>query len=298
MPPARLGTRVKTSPWLRRLVPPALVLKIATRRAEAKWEQNRAAREDAIAAMETIVARTPRAPELNELGRSHLIEDVTSHALFWQPWPTLKLDPPSEARLRDVLRPDRGLLLSFCHVGPFHRATSAFVSRGRVPYSVVGPWFFAKPTRDYAGRHLARWRKGIDSRLVHSERSFSILQALLERGEVVLVAFDRPGPHETRFLGKTAMLADGSSRLAVQTKTLVLPIRTRRVGHVGWMDVAEPLDPRDFESVDELHDCLAALHEDWILERPEAMQDPRSFGWGEWATADSWNRPRSAGRPA
>jgi len=298
MPPASLGIRVKTSPCLRRLLPSRLVLKIATHRAEARWERNPEVREDALAAMETIIAGTPRAHELTELARAHLIESVVDHALFWQPWRTLSLDARSMAHLRDALDQDRGVLLSLCHFGLYYQATSTIASLGRVPYSVVGRWFFETPTPDYPGRHLARWRKCMGSRPVCSDGSFPILRALLERGEIVLVTFDRPGPHKTHFLGKTAMLADGSARLAVETNALVLPLRARRVGHRGCLDVAAPLDPQDFANVDELHDRLAALHEDWILERPGAMRDPRSFGWGQWATADSWIRPKSAGRPA
>jgi len=291
--------RVKTSPSLRRLLPSQAVLKMARRRGEAKWEQSTEDREKALAAMETIVAGTRRAHELTELARAHLIEEVVDHALFWQPWRALSLDTQSKTRLQEALGQDRGLLLSLCHTGQYYRATaSGVVPFGRVPYSVVGRSFYERPTHDYAGRHLALHLKRIRTWLVRADRSLPILQTLLEQGEIVELYFDRPGGHETRFLGKTATLADGTARLAVQTDALVLPIRARRVGHGGCLDVGELLDPQDFAGVDELHDRLAALHEAWILEYPESMRDPRSFGWGPWATAKSWSRPKSAGRAA
>jgi lauroyl/myristoyl acyltransferase len=203
------------------------------------------------------------------------------------------------ALLHDALGQDRGVLLSLCHFGQYHRATtSGFWSVDRVAYAVAGRSLFEKPTADYSGRYLARWLKLMTCPLVPSDRSFLLLQALLEQGEMVVLYFDRPGPHETRFLGKTATLADGTARLAFETDALVLPLRARRVGYRGCLDVGAPLDPQNFAGVDELHDSLAALHETWILEHPEAMRDPRSFGWGQWATADSWIRPKSAGRPA
>jgi len=299
MPPANLRTRVKTSPWLRRLLPTRLVFKMAVRRGRARWEQSPEDRENAVAAMETIVAGTPRAHELIELARAHLIEGVVDQALFWQPWRKLSLDAQSMARLHDALGQGRGVLLSLTHTGQYHRATtSGFWSVERVAYVIVGRSFFEKPTAGYAGRYLARWRKLLQSPLVPSDGSFPVLQALLERGEIVLLHFDRPGPHETRFLGKTATLADGTARLALQTNALVLPIRARRLGYRGRLDVGAPLDPQDFAGVDELHNRLASLHEAWILEYPQSMRDPRSFGWGEWATAESWIRPKSAGRPA
>lgn len=299
MPAVSLPLRVKTSPSLRRLVPSRVVLKLARRRGEAKWKRSVQDREKALAGMETIIAGTPRAGELEELARAHLIEEVVDHALFWQPWRTLSIDAQSKARLLEAIGQDRGLLLSLCHTGLYLRATATgVVPLGSVPYSVVGRSFYEKPTPDYPGRHLALFRKRIRTWLVLSDGSFPMLKALLEQGEIVELYFDRPGGRETRFLGKTATLADGTARLAIETDALVLPMRARRVGHGGRLDVGAPLDPRDFAGIDELHTKLAALHEAWILESPESMRDPRSFGWGKWATADSWIRPKSAGRPA
>jgi lauroyl/myristoyl acyltransferase len=293
MPPASPRVRLKTSPWLRRLLPTRLVVDRAIRRGQALWEQSPKARSGAEAAVDVIVAGTPRARERTELARAHLLESEADRALFWQPWPTARIDDEANARVRDVVGARRGVLLSACHFGPYYRTMSVFAARGRRPYAVAGPWFFEKPTPDYWGRRLARWRRGSCARLILSRGSFSIVRALLERSELVLVYFDMPGPHETRFLGKPAMLADGSARLALEADALILPLRARRVGHRAWVDVAEPLDPRDFEGVDELHDALAALHESWILELPAAMADPRSFGWAHGATPQAWTPPSS-----
>jgi hypothetical protein len=47
--------------------------------------------------------------------------------------------------------------------------------------------------------------------------------------------------------------------------------------------------------MEELHEEIAAIHERWILEAPEALEDPRRAGaWEEGATATEWVRP---GRP-
>jgi lauroyl/myristoyl acyltransferase len=248
--------------------------------------------------METIVAGTPRAHEITELAREHLIESEADRALFWQRWTTPRVDARSAARLREALSGDRGVLLSSCHIGPYHRSMSVLAALGCVPYAVAGPWFFEKPSPNYWGRRIARWRRGSSSRLIRSNGSFPILRALLERAELVFLFFDMPGPHQTRFLGKPVTLADGSARLALEADALVLPLRARRAGHRVWVDVAAPLDPRDFADVDELHDALAALHESWILELPAAMADPSSFGWAAGASAEAWIRPPSMNRSA
>jgi lauroyl/myristoyl acyltransferase len=120
--------------------------------------------------------------------------------------------------------------------------------------------------------------------------SFRTIQALLERGESVFVAYDMPGPHETHFLGKSVTLAEGTAQLAVRADAIVLPVRTRRAGHRVWVDAAKPLDPRGL-TVDQLHHTLAAVHERWILENPAAMEDPREIGWEHGATPERWVQP-------
>ena len=104
-----------------------------------------------------------------------------------------------------------------------------------------------------------------------------------------------PGRRGTHFLGKPAMLADGTARLALQADALVLPMRTRRAGATVWLDVDAAFDPRDFPSVQALHDALAAHHERSILEFPPAMEAPSTFGWDDGATAQGWIRPEPAG---
>ncbi len=298
MPPASLEIRVRTSLWVRRLLPTGLVVQRAARSGAQAWTRSPERRAGALAAMEAIVAGTARAHELTELAREHLIESEADRALFWQPWPTPSVDAHSIDLVRGVLHSNRGVLISSCHLGPYFRTMSVFAALGQVPFSVAGRWFFEKPSPDYWGRRVARWRRGCSTRLIRSDGSFPILLALLERGELVFIFFDMPGPRGTRFLGKPTMLADGTARLAMQTGALVLPLRARRVGHRVWVDAGAPLDPHDFADVNELHCALAALHESWILELPATMADPNSFGWGEGATPAAWIRPEPVERPS
>lgn len=291
MPSARLDIRAKTSPWLHGPLPPWLAVRRAEHKGQRVWERAPTARDDALAAMETIVAGTRRAGELHELARQYVIERTVDRALFWQqPW-SANLDAPSAARLRGTLSGGRGVLLSACHVGAYYRLQCAPQLNTRGTYIVPGPWFFQSPSPTYWGRRLARWHKGMKSRPVPARGSFRIIQALLQRGDPVLLFFDMPGPRETRFLGKPTTLAEGSAQLALRADALVLPLRARRLGHRVWVEVAAPLDPREFAGVDQLHDALASLHEAWILENPAAMEDPRAIGWEHGATARAWVQP-------
>jgi benzoate-CoA ligase family protein len=291
MPPAPLGIRVRTSPWLRSVLPARVAVARAERAGAKAWEHSEEAREDAIAAMRTIVAGTSRADDVDELARLYVIERAVDRALFWQqPW-SAKLDATSAARLRDALCANRGVLLSACHLGPFYRLQCAPPFKRRVSYLVPGPWFFEPPSSSYWGRRLARWHKGMKSHPVPAKGSFRVIHALLQRGESVFLFFDMPGPRDTRFLGKPAALAEGSAQLAVRADALVLPVRARRAGHRVWVDVAAPLDPRQLGGVDDLQHALAEQHERWILENPAAMEDPRATRSDDGATAPGWVSP-------
>jgi benzoate-CoA ligase family protein len=291
MPPAELALRLKTSSWLRSVTPTRLAVSRAERRGQSVWEQDAGTREEALAAVETIVTGTSRAAELDELARAHVIEASIDRALFWaRPW-SAKVDALTALRIREAMSAHRGVLFSACHVGPYYRLQSAPPFAGRDTYTVPGAWFFEPPEHTYWGRRLARWRKGMKSRPVPAKGSFRVIQALLERGEFVFLFFDMPGPRRSRFLGKPAELAEGTAQLAVRADALVLPLRARRAGHRVWVDAAAPLDPRELAGVDQLHDALIAVHERWILERPAAMEDPRTFGWKHGATPEGWVQP-------
>jgi lauroyl/myristoyl acyltransferase len=291
MPPVEMRVRVKTSPALRRLIPTGLVVDRAARRGQRIWDRDPRAREDARAGIETIIAGTPRAHELSELTRCHLIEAEAQTAMFWQPWTTPRLDAGATKRLGEALSGDRGVLLSPCHTGPYAGSPEmALKPLGHVPLCTGGPWYFDEPTPDVWGRRLARWRKASSAPVILTRGSFQLLLDALGAGACVHIFFDMPGRRRTSYLGKPAMLADGTARLAHQADALIVPIRSVREGHRKRMEVAEHLDPRRFAGVDDLHTALAAQHERWILERPAEMTDPRSFGWE--ATPSEWDRPK------
>jgi benzoate-CoA ligase family protein len=295
MPTASPAIRLKTSALARRLTPARTDVKRAERVGLEVWERAGGERERALEAMRIIVSGSERAGDLDVLGRRHLIERHADRALFWQrPW-TTKIDPESANLVEAALGDERGVILSSCHIGPYYRLDLAFPFRRRTTYLVPGEWFFQEPSPDLWGRRLARWRNGMRSHPVPATGSFRLIEALLARGEAVFVFFDLPGPRQTRFLGKPAMLAEGTAQLSVRTGAPVLPVRARRDGHEVWVEAAAPLDPADHAGADQLHQALAQQHEHWILENPAAMEDPRETGWQDGATPEAWLAP---GNPA
>jgi hypothetical protein len=290
-PSVPLGVRMRTSPWLHRLVPNRLAVRRAERRGRQTWERWPQDRDGFREALKAIVGGTERAGEVEQLTRDYLVESEVQRTLFWQPWETVNIADDTRAMLRETIAKDRGALLSFCHQGPFFHSASIGPSLGRMVYAVGGPWVFAQPTADYWGRRVVRRLEGLqaqDGRLVFSVGSFGVVKALLEERELVILHFDVPGHHETRFLGKPVMLTTGSAKLAMLTDALVVPMRLRRKGHRVWLDAHPPLDPREHEDIEQLHGALAAVHEQWILELPATFEDPRRTGFWEGANAEGW----------
>jgi lauroyl/myristoyl acyltransferase len=290
MPRAGLRIDIKTSPLLRSLIPARALLGRAVRHGRALWDTSPEQRENALATMAAIVAGTARAGEVEVLAREHLIEREVDKVFFWRRW-SCTLDDASSAVVREALSSGRGVVVSSCHSGAYYLSMRARPFRRAEQYSVIGAWFMEPPSHDYWGRRLARWRKGALGRPILARGSFPILAALLARGKLLYLFYDMPGSHETRFLGKTAMLADGTARLAAATDALVVPLRARRIASRVWLQAAAPLDPREHADAAELHRALAAHHERWILEEPAMMTDPNGFGWEGGAGPQRWSRP-------
>lgn len=293
-PPVSIGVRLRTTPWLHRLLPARLEVQRAKRRGWHTWKRWPQDRAGFRAGMEAVVGGTARAGEVERLTRAYLVESEVQRALFWRPWEAAAMQAVTRAHLDAALASGRGVLLSICHVGPYFHSASLGPTLERTVFAVGGPWCFADPTPDYWGRRQVRRMEGLrvqDGRMVPAADSFAVLRALLEQGELVLMHFDVPGRHETRFLGKPVMLTTGSAKLAVLTDAVVLPLRFRRSGHRVWVDAHPPLDPQEHGDVEQLHQALAAVHEQWILESPETLEDPRRPGFWEGASVEGWPLP-------
>ena len=285
---------LSTNPPVRRIVPTPLDLATAELRGRRAWERNPGAREGALRTMEAIVGGTERAGELEGLARRWLIEANVQAALFWRPWKAPSLDNESRERLAAALATGRGVLLSSCHLGPFFLALGAVATVRPRTFSTAGGWLFEQAEGVW-GRRIERWHRGVAERgetMLRSGGAFERLVGLLEQGEVLRLPIDMPGSVQTNFLGKPVELAGGTARLAMHTEALVLPIHTLRNGIRVSTTIGEALDPRDCSGTPELHQSLARVHEQVILQAPEQLESPNRPGaWEGGASADGWMRP-------
>jgi lauroyl/myristoyl acyltransferase len=297
LPPAPLRVRLGTAPWLRRIVPTRVAVDRAEAHGRALWCQNPREQARARAAMAAVVAGTDRAHEIEALARRHVIEARVKETLFWQPWREPQLDLASRCALDQALRCGRGVVLSACHAGHYNLGVTAVAATGRVVHSAMAWALEEQPPPGYWGRRVAHRRAHASERgerLFRAAGSFEVVRRLLGEGEIVSLLFSMPGSCDTWFLGKSVMLASGSSRLAFAADAVVLPIRVRREHHRMHLDVAAALDPRAFGGIEELHDALAGVHERWILEDPAVLDDPNRPGaWERGAGPQGWRAGNS-----
>ncbi|MFZ2050168.1 MAG: hypothetical protein WB698_12290 [Solirubrobacteraceae bacterium] len=295
MPPVDLRTRLATSHPIRRLLPTSLMVGRAEAQARVEWESTSKVRADAIEVMSAVLGNTEREGELMQIAPLYVEELKVHETLFWQPWPFPSLDQPSRERLQRAIDSKRGAVLSGCHFGQWFLLSSAVRAVGGFSFALGGAWFYEPPSHDRWGRRQAHWQRWLHRRHVRTipaVGSFPVAQQMLEEGELILNMFDMPGRHETSFLAKSVMLADGSARLAFAADAPVLPLRARREGHHIWVDVEEPLEPQGFNDADALHDRLAEVHTRWILQAPWTLESPRRAGaWEEAATPTAWTLP-------
>ena len=294
LPSAPLRIRLGTSPAIRRLVPRSVDARRAGKRGERTWERSAEARRHALVVMSAMLSGTEREGEIEALARLWIIETEVLRSLMWHPWKPVRIREDSLARLRGAVAERRGVLLTGCHQGAYYRTSSAGAQIGQPVFSTIGGWMLEPLEPGYWGRYVA-WRldaiRSNGARAVPAAGSFRILSALLQQGEVVLVQFDNPGRQETRFLGKPVMLRTGTAKLAQHSGAIVVPVLTRREGHHTFLDVGEPLDPTDFDDPLEMHRAIALVHERWILEYPEGLEDPLRDGGWPGATPERWPDP-------
>src|SRR5215210_4716585 len=134
-----------------RRLPRWVAIARAVRRGRAWWDVE-TERHRALVVMQPV-ARDPG--ELEALARRHLVEHSVREALLARLW-ELERSP------RTAPPRGRGLLVTYCHFGPFCGMPITFLdSRPRVS-AVVGAWLLKPPTPDERGLRAVRWRTGIE----------------------------------------------------------------------------------------------------------------------------------------
>ncbi|HMS62805.1 MAG TPA: hypothetical protein PKD63_11040 [Solirubrobacteraceae bacterium] len=258
-------------------------------RGRRRW-RDPAERDRARRAMDAVAGP---AADLDRLARRHLARDEQRESFIARPALIPGMPADGAEHLRAAHEHRRGVIASFCHHGPFPGVGISVAEQTGAPvHPVAGAWLAGPMSADLPER-IRVWRAayaaaGITP--VDATGSFSRLRTILEDGEIITLAFDWPGTMPTTFLGRPVLMATGTARLAHRTGALVVPTRRSLRRWRPRTVFAPALDPRAHDDWEGLHRALAAVHEEWILEDPAALEDPRRTGaWGAGAVAEGWS---------
>jgi lauroyl/myristoyl acyltransferase len=216
--------------------------------------------------------------------RRRLVEDAVRAEVQWRPWLYRRMPVEGLEHLEQARAASKGgLILATIHVGAILGLVHALAARGLKLYLPGGEWGI--PTVEgLRGRWIAtqnRWVEEAGARWVPLGESYPVLRALLERGEVCMLAVDVPGDVEVELAGRPARVRGGLARLALETGSPILPIATLRVrwGMVGF--IGEPIDPATFDDPVELTRYLVAAQEPRFVGEPEQVHSLAVDVWDD-----------------
>jgi lauroyl/myristoyl acyltransferase len=268
----------------------------AATRGRRTW-RDPAVRAAARASAEAIAGPGPR---VDRIARRHLATSAAREALIHRPEIQALVRLLGTEHLDSARASGRGVIVSHVHWGPFPGYSGTLASLVPGMPIVVGSWLLIDQPDPVAGPRQRAWRANLErsgARLIGADGSYDELERLLRAGETTFIAFDLPGRHETRFLGRPAMLASGSARLASATDALVVPGERRMHRGLPVQEFFPALDPRDHAGWQGLHQALADLYSARVRTDPAWLEDPRRGGaWEDGATADGWRLPQPAER--
>ena len=145
----------------------------------------------------------------DRMAREHLAHGAARDQLLRQPWIVRETAVEGGHHLRSAKAAGRGVILSYCHFGPFPAiGVTALTLVGDV-HQVAGAWL-AAPRPDFITPRVRRWRRLFDEAgvpLISADGCFPVVSELLRRGAVVVMAFDWPDRSTHAFLaGRFASL--------------------------------------------------------------------------------------------
>lgn len=279
----RLGVMAFTSTHTRRLYPARLSLPLinahaaASRRARTRrWREN-------VSFYRELLRYTSLAGAEEEVATRAVAEYFRASEIFWRPWLMGRGEIEGLEHLEAARARGRGVVAPFPHFGlPY--AQFPIMHRYHVDaWVIAAPQHYMELHDDWFGRSNRQGRKYIDllgeGRAIvrwptdspTGDETFGRSLRVLEEGGIVSVAFDSVGSLSTPFMGRNIKLAGGAALLACASGAIVAPFVHRFRGCRPVIRFAPALDPEDFVGAEALQAALAAIMEEWALERPYSV---------------------------
>ena len=173
--------------------------------------------------------------------------------------------------------PARGVVLSFAHHHHYDGMFGSVARHGVKIHAVMTPEIMGGNGGVAFQQHERVVGRG--GEIVPSDVGTEALAALLSPGTTLAIASDFPGRTPVTFLGRRVLGSFGAARLASMTKSPVVVVTARREGCSSYLQLDEPIDPKDVPDAGALLDEILRRHGEAFLAWPEAVEAPTArFG--------------------
>ena len=264
--------------WWRKLVP-ALLVRTAWRPVSALLVRVPAVRTMCERHLRIVLTGTDREGDVHGLAPAYLYEVGLRYDMFWRDRVFERAHVENSRRIEEALEHKAGVLLVTLHMTIPSGLVAALKSEHGGCSTAVSPEAYQPVTNGLTGYECVRARRIVQryGRGVNATGSYAVFEHELRVGGVVALTFDVPGRTPTPMLGRTMMLASGTSRLALATGATVLPVRPVRRGSRLVFEVLPPVDLQE-TTLEEAQSRIARALEPVMLAAPE-LSDRPAYRW-------------------
>jgi lauroyl/myristoyl acyltransferase len=260
----------------KRLVPLSRVPTVVERKVERLWA-NDAYREAQERQMRYLLERTERASDVPDLARPFAEHTLLRTYLRWHPEQLWSQRVRGIERLTTDRDPDRSMIMNFMHHNLYEGLFQSLTNAGADITILASAQVLSPGTSTGLKQHM-RVVLG-QCRYFPSSGGIDLIQSKLEPGMIMAVASDVPGHTEVKFLGRRVLSSFGAPLISTRTNSPVVVVTNRRDEQGAYIQVHEPLEPKDFDGPMDLLQEILRQHEEAILEWPEVLEMPRArFG--------------------
>jgi lauroyl/myristoyl acyltransferase len=255
-------------PQLRRAVPVRAVPALVRRRLDRIWSDPEFRRIQE-GQMQLLLGHTERAPEVPELAYRYAEQMMLRAYLRWHP------KAISRQRVRGIewltTRRDqsRGVVLSFMHHAHYEGMFPSLARVGAQLHALAHPLIAGGDAGVELDQHLHVVSRG--ARVVPASGGTEAIASVLGPGVTLAIASDLPGHTPVTFLGRRVLGSFGAARIAAMTNSPVVLVTVRRDEAGSYLQLEQPLEPKDYGDAGELLDDILRRHEGPVLAWPEAL---------------------------
>ncbi len=271
-----MGKAIDAIQHVRGLVPYRALPGLAKRRTDRLWEveEYRLGTEEA---MRFLLEHTDRAGEVPELARAHSEYNILHAFLRYHPRRITKQQVRGIEWLTTRRDPSRPMVLSFIHHAQFDGMFGSLRRHGVDITALTLPWAMGQEAPKATRQHIKVVARG--ATLLPAEGGTQAVVEAMKPGVIMAIASDIPGQTEVTFLNRRVRGSFGAARIAALSDAPVVLVTSHREGDGSYLQVHEPLEPRDFADPADLLAEMLRIHGEAVLAWPEAQEMPL-HRWG------------------